>query len=279
MSGCRFRKNMPVAVSAAMVLTMLIGCAAGAVRAKYRGDLDTLDRSISRAKFEADTELARLDSIISESLLTNKSLDNKSAKCLSEKDCATFDPNLFIAALEKAFGAEAVKKASLDCHLICKTPRQFEYQVRKQYIAERKTKVESELQEFLAQKETERQALERRFEIDLRRAEMQDRASAAALSAAAREMNESMQRQNHGRDTDTMASDSCRSDFDCGYGNACVKPYAGTSGFCARRVNEVGVPTLEGPRLDSLGPRTDPGCVSSGECPIGYSCINNSCVK
>jgi len=72
---------------------------------------------------------------------------------------------------------------------------------------------------------------------------------------------------------------SCRSDFDCDYGSTCVKKQFSSDGFCAKEVNSYGNPTYKSPSLDSVGPRMDSGCSFNSECPIGFKCINNSCVK
>jgi hypothetical protein len=80
-----------------------------------------------------------------------------------------------------------------------------------------------------------------------------------------------------------QASHGCSSDFECGYGNACVKPNFSASGTCMQAVNGYGVPTFNPPRTDSVMPkfpnRSD--CKFLSDCPPGFTCDTNSgtCVK
>jgi|GEM_PF-5035130 len=80
--------------------------------------------------------------------------------------------------------------------------------------------------------------------------------------------------------TQTTSSSGCKSDFSCQYGYSCVKaPYSST-GTCLKTVDDMGIPTLEGPSTDSMGVRTDLGCIFDG-CPAGFRCDTNlkACVK
>lgn len=64
----------------------------------------------------------------------------------------------------------------------------------------------------------------------------------------------------------------CSSDFNCSYGERCVKPPLKMDGVCLKAVDSNGMPTLDGPSSESIYPRTSLGCISSVECPIGFSC-------
>lgn len=78
---------------------------------------------------------------------------------------------------------------------------------------------------------------------------------------------------------------SCNSDFDCGFGNQCVKP-AGTfgQGQCVTPVDEYGMKDISIP-APSAGPREVSSCSFDTDCPIGFRCQKKSadlyglCVK
>lgn len=71
---------------------------------------------------------------------------------------------------------------------------------------------------------------------------------------------------------------SCSSDFSCGIGRRCVKPYYGGAGYCAKAVNEYGVQTFELPRTDSVLPNMPDGsdCRFNTDCPPSFQCDTGS---
>ncbi len=78
-------------------------------------------------------------------------------------------------------------------------------------------------------------------------------------------------------------SRGCSSDFECGFGNVCVKSNFSASGRCMRAVNEYGSPNYSPPRTDSVMPklpnRSD--CKFVTDCPPGFTCDTSSgtCVR
>lgn len=77
--------------------------------------------------------------------------------------------------------------------------------------------------------------------------------------------------------TDRNAS-SCSSDYDCGFGNFCVKPELSFNGTCARAVNQFGNPTFTPPRPDSVGPGHG-DCAFDTDCSIGFKCVKGAALK
>lgn len=81
----------------------------------------------------------------------------------------------------------------------------------------------------------------------------------------------------------TEASAGCSSDFDCGIGHRCVKPYYSGTGKCLETVNQHGLRTFDLPRTDSVGPNmpTKSSCKFLTDCPVGFRCDMQSgtCVK
>lgn len=75
-----------------------------------------------------------------------------------------------------------------------------------------------------------------------------------------------------GRGDTVIIGEGCRSDFNCSYGERCVKPPMKSKGVCLKAVDSYGLPTLDGPSMESIYPRTDLGCISSAECPVGFRC-------
>jgi hypothetical protein len=71
----------------------------------------------------------------------------------------------------------------------------------------------------------------------------------------------------------------CSSDYDCSYGEKCVKDQYESHGYCAQKVNKYGAPTFTLPDPESIGVRFDSSCDSSLDCPVGFRCESNSCVK
>lgn len=73
-------------------------------------------------------------------------------------------------------------------------------------------------------------------------------------------------------------NDGCISDFNCKYGEACVKPYYSSKGKCVKKVNSFGTPTYSPPTTDSIFINTPNAnsCYSTFQCPFGFTCDINS---
>jgi len=83
-----------------------------------------------------------------------------------------------------------------------------------------------------------------------------------------------------------IALASCYNDFECGYGNKCVKASGdiNITGVCIRPSDQFG-----NPKLDYSAPQPAPqkvhGCSFDTDCGLGFSClkrngqINGICVK
>jgi hypothetical protein len=140
-------------------------------------------------------------------------------------------------------------------------------------IATKRGEVEARLNEQLARIRQHRDravmlsAEQRDMEVSNARA--QYRANMAAIASS---MQAASSTSNGTTQTSTPAG-GCRSDFDCGVGNQCVKSYYASTGQCAKSVNEYGVQSYDLPRLDSVNPnfRQNTDCQQLG-CPIGFRC-------
>ncbi len=79
------------------------------------------------------------------------------------------------------------------------------------------------------------------------------------------------------------ASAECSSDYSCPYGSRCIKPNFSTTGTCAKVVDNYGTPTYEGPRVDSVAPKTPSksDCQFDTDCPVGFRCDfkSGACMK
>jgi hypothetical protein len=79
---------------------------------------------------------------------------------------------------------------------------------------------------------------------------------------------------------------ACNSDYDCGYGNRCVKAKddINLSGVCVTPTDKYGNRTFSNPPPSSQPHKVDQ-CSYDTQCPIGYSCMKRSgqiygiCVK
>jgi hypothetical protein len=67
----------------------------------------------------------------------------------------------------------------------------------------------------------------------------------------------------------------CSGDFECKFGQKCVKDSLAFKGICATPVNEYGVPQPGTPSGGSLGPGTG-NCQFDTQCPIGFKCVKSS---
>lgn len=83
----------------------------------------------------------------------------------------------------------------------------------------------------------------------------------------------------------SASAQECTSDFSCRFGEKCVKaPYKFT-GYCAKVVDQYGLPKFAPPDADSIGPGEDKGCQFDTECPIGFRCakepgaLRGACLK
>ncbi len=84
--------------------------------------------------------------------------------------------------------------------------------------------------------------------------------------------------------TPTIDSESsCRSDFECGMGNRCIKAPLKFSGTCMKSVDKYGTKTYEMPRSESVLPNLNVSgqCSFTLDCPIGFRCDTKYkvCVK
>jgi hypothetical protein len=71
----------------------------------------------------------------------------------------------------------------------------------------------------------------------------------------------------------------CSSDYQCTYGQRCVKGPMQSKGLCVQTVNQYGQPIQTQPRNNSFQPNISPigQCTFNSECPIGFEC--NSRIK
>ncbi len=72
-----------------------------------------------------------------------------------------------------------------------------------------------------------------------------------------------------------QAVPKCSNDFECDYGNACVKDSGAFQGVCAKVTNAYGIPTYQAPRSDSIGPGTG-DCSFDTDCGPGWRCQKTS---
>lgn len=67
----------------------------------------------------------------------------------------------------------------------------------------------------------------------------------------------------------------CASDYQCQYGQKCVKDSLSFEGVCAQPVTSYGVPVYQPPSPNSLQPGTGE-CSFDTECTIGFRCVKSS---
>lgn len=80
---------------------------------------------------------------------------------------------------------------------------------------------------------------------------------------------------------------ACYNDFECGFGNVCVKPSGSYSmtGICITPVNEFGNKDYTGRQRQEIGPKEIEGCSWNTDCKIGFKCLKEAgqlkgiCVK
>lgn len=75
------------------------------------------------------------------------------------------------------------------------------------------------------------------------------------------------------------ATRPCTSDYQCSFGNVCVKEQFSMEGTCARAVNQYGNPTFQGPRPGSVGPGNSGNCGFDTDCPIGFKCMKGNAIR
>jgi hypothetical protein len=83
--------------------------------------------------------------------------------------------------------------------------------------------------------------------------------------------------------TPTVQVSECSSDYQCTYGQHCVKGPMQSKGLCVQTVNQYGQPIQSQPRNNSFQPNISPigQCTFNSECPIGFECNSRIeiCVK
>ena len=81
----------------------------------------------------------------------------------------------------------------------------------------------------------------------------------------------------------SVNTSACTSDFNCGYGEKCVKPPLKTSGECMKTVDEHGTKTNIPKSTKSVLPNmnTQGDCSFDTDCPIGFRCDRQykACIK
>ncbi len=109
------------------------------------------------------------------------------------------------------------------------------------------------------------------------------RRQALAFAAALQGFARGFQSGGAANPTASAQASGCSSDFNCGFGNVCVKPNFSTTGRCARAVNSVGVQTLQAPDPASIAPKMPrrSECRFDTDCPISFSCdvASGACLK
>jgi hypothetical protein len=72
---------------------------------------------------------------------------------------------------------------------------------------------------------------------------------------------------------------SCNSDYDCGYGNKCVKAQYNLRGTCMKSINQYGTQQYNTPKAN-FGVNMNRQCRFDMECPIGFKCTSGgNCIK
>jgi len=72
--------------------------------------------------------------------------------------------------------------------------------------------------------------------------------------------------------TSAPTSGECTTDMDCTLGAKCLRASGGTHGYCGRKVDSMGMPSMSPGRQVS-------GCMSSTDCPIGFRCVGDGFSK
>jgi len=65
---------------------------------------------------------------------------------------------------------------------------------------------------------------------------------------------------------------ACNSDYDCGYGNSCIKEKYSYTGVCMKNVDKYESPKYTTPKSQSILPNTSEGDCSSSDCRYGFGC-------
>jgi len=76
-------------------------------------------------------------------------------------------------------------------------------------------------------------------------------------------------------------SQECHSDFNCKYGQRCVKAPFKMRGVCMDAVDDFGLKQFPPPDTDSMMPKVEGDCQFNTDCPIGFYChpYYKVCVK
>jgi hypothetical protein len=74
-------------------------------------------------------------------------------------------------------------------------------------------------------------------------------------------------------ETQAVAAKTCSNDYECAYGQTCIKQHLQFEGVCAQAVNQYGAPVYTPPRNNSWGPGGPGECVYDTQCPFGFTCI------
>ena len=101
------------------------------------------------------------------------------------------------------------------------------------------------------------------------------RRAAASLNATGRQMMAYGSESSSGSSTKSSprAAGGCASDYDCRYGQKCVKGEHQFRGICAQPVDKLNLPTHHSPSTDSLGPGSQGNCHWNTDCGIGFKCV------
>lgn len=71
----------------------------------------------------------------------------------------------------------------------------------------------------------------------------------------------------------------CTTDFECGYGKACVKGVGDYRGFCAQRVNATGGQSYAPAPPPQYGTSYKPDCYYDFDCGVLFRCSEGRCIK
>jgi hypothetical protein len=146
--------------------------------------------------------------------------------------------------------------------------------------------IEEDKKAWQSLKDSSAARVDEQRQMELQEIRQKDRGPSgwAILGATLQGMGQGLQNSSSTSASSSQVSSArgCSSDYDCGVGSVCVKPYYSTSGSCMTAVNKYGTQTVDLPRLDSHKANTPSrsDCTQKG-CQAGFTCDYNSgtCIR
>jgi len=196
-----------------------------------------------------------------------------------DSECANRFTAAFLQDVERTYAVQpavACEQARCDSYVnaelaVIKKHNEIEFERRRDLLRQVNASYKAQADAVVARFGQDVSAIQRDVAVRVEDAERR-RAALQAVGAGLRAAGDSLSASSG---PSAVNAPECSSDFQCKYGQRCVKDSGAFRGICATSVNRAGTPSFEPPRSNSVGPGKGE-CSFDTQCPVGFRCVKTS---